>query len=261
VGKRSHLTSKLKKERRKRRKDREQKRQADKSTRHILTTTPLQNTAFLCSYRGSVYRFFKEEEHANALARGDIYLSTLDNCRAYEDAEQGDPEEAYETYLSGHLVGGSDNDKFVEQAQRASIHIGEGCRDIQIINCSSTRTLPDAYVLCTTTEFSPENLNEKFGKYCVEIKDPRKFFVAVSKKLNSISTIREAATREIIYRDRNYTGLDQPPGPIGFVKPSVPYEKQKEFRFLWIMENMGELNPPLLKCPEISHLCRRVDKN
>lgn len=259
MGKRSHLTSKLKKERRKRKKDSEQKRQADKSKRHILTTTPLQNTAFLCGYRGSVYRFFKEEEHANALARGDIYLSTLDNCRAYEDAEQGDPEEAYETYLSGHLVGSSD--ELNEQAQRLGFYTSGFCENIEITNCSSTRKLTDAYVLCTTTEFSPENLNEKFGKYCVEIKDPRKFFVAVSKKLNSISTIREAATRKIIYRDRNYIGLDQPPGPIGFVKPSVPYEKQKEFRFLWIMETMGELNPPLLKCPEISHLCRRVDDN
>nr|WP_181718434.1 hypothetical protein [Psychrobacter sp.]QJS05137.1 hypothetical protein [Psychrobacter sp.] len=258
MGKRKNLTSTLKKERRKKKKQSEQRKKLERKKQHILAVSPLEKCFFLCNYKGSVYRFFKEEEHADALARGDVYLSTLDICRAYEDAEQGDSQEAYETYLSGNLSGDGDDHEFVEKARRSGIGIGPGSRDIKIINCSNTVSLPDAYVLCTTTEFLPENLNEKFGKYCVEIKDPRKFFVAVSKKINSISAIREAAIREIIYADRNYTGMEQTPGPIGFVKPSTPYKKQKEFRFLWLMENMGQLNPPLLKCPEVSSLCRRI---
>lgn len=258
MGKRSISTSNLKKERRKKRKNNKQKRQVEKSKKQVFDTTPLENTTFLCNYRGSVYRFFQEEEHANALARGDVYLSTLENCRAYEDAEQGDPEEGFEAYNASNLSGGSDDPEFVEQARRGGIAIEGKCSNIQIGSISKVESIEDAYVLCTTTQFLPENLNEKFGKYCVEIKDPRKFFVAVSKKLNSISTISQAATREIIYADRKYTGLGQPPGPIGFVKPSVPYEKQKEFRFLWLMKNMGEINPPLIKCPEISGLCRRI---
>lgn len=260
MGKRSNLTKSLKTERRKKRKQVEEKKKKEKRKKHISAITPLGKTHFLCDHQRPVYRFFKEEEHANALARGDVYLSTLESCRNYEDAEQGDAEEAHETYLSGYLRGDSTDLQFVEQARRSGIIVVDSI-NTTIVDGSNTTWLSNAYVLCTTTEFLPENLNEKFGKYCVEIKDPRKFFVAVSEKLNSISTIREAATRKIIYADRKYTGLDQPPGPIGFVKPSYPYEKQKEFRFLWIMENMGELNPPLLKCPEISSLCRRIDNN
>lgn len=261
MGKRSSVTSNLKKERRKKRKNIEQKRRLNKENQHILATTPLKNTAFLCDYQGPVYRFFKEEEHANALARGDIYLSTLESCRAYEDAEQGDPEEAYETYLSGNIVGGSSDAEFVEKARRMGVIIGSNCNNIKFSNCSRTTSLPDAYILCTTTEFSPENLGEKFGGYCVEIKNPRKFFNIISRKINSIYAIREAAIGTVKYADRKYTGMEAPPGPIGFVKPSFPYEKQKEFRFLWLMENMNKLEPLLIECPEISRLCKRVDNN
>lgn len=214
--------------------------------------------SFLCDHQGPVYKFFKEEDHANTLARGDVYLSTLGNCRAYETPERGDPEEGYETYSANNLSGGSNDPQFVEQARRGSIIIQGHCDNIQIGKVTRVASLEDAYVLCTTTEFSPENLNEEFGRFCVEIKDPREFFIAVSNKINSRSAIRQAAIRKVIYADRKYTGLDEPPGPMGFVKPSSPYEKQKEFRFLWVMERMGELNPPLLSCPEISSLCRRI---
>jgi hypothetical protein len=205
----------------------------------------------------SVYRFFQEEWQADALARGDVWLSTLETCRAYEDPAQGDPEEAHETYNSGHAVGSSDDQDFVEIARKSGIHIGPSCSNITLSNNTRKTVLPNAYVLCTTTEFSPENLSNTFGKYCVEITNPKEFFVRVSASLEKSIPIKEAVAGKVIYKDRHYTGMESPPGPIGFVKPPDLYATQKEFRFLWVPKNSTGLIPFLLKCPDASCLCRR----
>lgn len=258
MGKRSNLTSTLKKERRNKRKQVEHRRKMEQKKQPILAANQLKNTFFLCDHKGSVFRFFKKEEDANTLAQGDVYLSTLERCRSYENAEQGDSEEAYETYNSGHAVGRGDDPEIIRRAQQSGIYISPNIGRVTISNNTRITSLPDAYVLCTTTEFSPENINEEIGKFCVEIKNPREFFNVISRKIDSMFAIREAGAGKIKYADRNYTGLDQPPGPIGFVKPSIPYKKQKEFRFLWLMENMDNLEPLLIKCPEISNLCTRI---
>jgi hypothetical protein len=225
---------------------------------HGLAEGSSKTLVLLDEHKESIYRFFKEEGQADSLARGDVWLSTLITCRGYEDPEQGDSEEAHEAYNSGHAVGGSDDPEFVERARRSGIHIGPGCSNGTIDNNTRSSSLPDAYVLCTTTEFSPEKLSETFGKYCVEITNPREFFVTVSENLESQTAIKEAAAGKIIYKDRSYSGLESPPGPIGFVKPPDLYASQKEFRFLWLPEKSKEITPFLLKCPKISHLCKRI---
>jgi len=223
-----------------------------------LVDESIKNLVLLSEHHSSVYRFFPKKSQADALTSGKVWISTLERCRAYEDPEQGDPEEAHEVYNSGHAVGGSDNPEFVEVARRSGIHIGPGCNNITLSNCTNVTSLPNAYVLCTTTQFSPDNLSETFGKHCVEIADPKKFFIAVSKRLESVVSYREAAAGPVIYRDRSYTGLERPPGPIGFVKPKDKYSKQKEYRFLWIPDTLKGIKPFLLDCPEIKGLCRKI---
>jgi hypothetical protein len=226
---------------------------------HGLAKRSSKTLILLDEHNESIYRFFSEEYQANALAQGEVWLSTLETCRAYEDTAQGDPEEAHETYNSGYAVGGSDDPSFVERARRSGIHIGPGCSNMTVNNCSNRVSLPDAFVLCTTVEFSPEKLSETFGKYCVEITNPRAFFIGVSKQLEDHAFIKEAAAGKVIYKDRKYTGLESPPGPIGFVKPPDVYSSQNEFRFLWVPENnASRLTPFLLKCPELSSICKRI---
>ncbi|MCP6036931.1 hypothetical protein NL368_26675, partial [Klebsiella pneumoniae] len=133
-----------------------------------------------------VYRFFKEKSHAEALCNGDVWLSTIETCRRYEDPLQGDPNEAIQTYSSGFISGGSDDSRFVSAAAHAGIHIGPGCSGITIQNCRSFNKMPDAFVLCTTLEFQPENLNDTFGNYCVEISNVEEFFGLITKKLKGL---------------------------------------------------------------------------
>lgn len=206
----------------------------------------------------SVYRFFQEDWQADALVKGEVWLSTLEACRSYEHPEQGDSDEASETYYSGHAVGGSNDADFVEIARRTGIHIGPGCSNITISNNTRVTKLPDAYVLCMTKEYIAGNLEGTFGKYCVEITNPRQFFIDVSEQLQTITKLNEGVAGFVIYQNRHFTGLENPPGPIGFVKPPDKYEMQKEFRFLWIPENANNLTPFSLSCPKVRGLCKRI---
>jgi hypothetical protein len=117
---------------------------------HGLAEGSSKTLVLLDEHKESIYRFFPEKWQADALARGNVWLSTLGTCRAYEDPEQGNPEEAHETYNSGHAVGCSDDPDFVERARRSDINIGPGCSRITISNNTRRTSLPDAYVLCTT---------------------------------------------------------------------------------------------------------------
>lgn len=204
-----------------------------------------------------VYRFFKEKCHAEALCNGDVWLSTIETCRRYEDPLQGDPDEAIQNYSSGIISGGSSDPHFVSAAANAGIHIGPNCSGITIQNCSSFNKMPNAFVLCTTMEFQPENLNDIFGHYCVEISNTKEFFDFITAKLNQLLPIRWGAMGAVKYGKNSFYGYQPPPGQIGFVKDRDKYSPQKEFRFLWVPEEF-DIQPRLVKCPELSYCCRMI---
>src|SRR5690606_38160050 len=97
------------------------KRERRELKEHGLSENSSRALVLLDEHSQSVYRFFQEEWQADALARGDVWLSTLETCRAYENPEQGDSEEGYETYNSGHAVGDSSDPELVEVARRSGI--------------------------------------------------------------------------------------------------------------------------------------------
>ena len=204
-----------------------------------------------------VYRFFKEKSHAEALCNGDVWLSTIETCRRYEDPLQGDPDEAIQTYNSGFISGGSDDSRFVSAVAHAGIHVGPGCSGITIQNCRSFNKMPDAFVLCTTLEFQPENLNDTFGNYCVEISNVEEFFGLITKKLKGLLPIKLGAMGVVRYGSNSFYGYQPPPGQIGFVKNRDKYSSQKEFRFLWVPETF-DIQPGLVNCPELSYCCRMI---
>lgn len=224
----------------------------------VFSQDTLKKLVTFDGYNEPIYRFFPEEWQAESLCKGNVWMSTLETCRQYEDPLQGDPEEATHTYNSGHIFGGSDDPAFVEMAARSGVYIGPGCSGITISSCKNIQRISDAYVLCTTKEFSPQNLSNTFGNYCVKISNPTEFFKLISIALHKKRKIREGSMGLVQYKDRDYTGLQPPPGPIGFVKPSDKYSPQKEFRLLWIPEDFESINPFLLECPEVSELCSQI---
>jgi hypothetical protein len=161
-------------------------------------------------------------------------------------------------YNTGHMVGDSEDQDFVMVARRAGIYIGPGCSNISLSNNTSVCALPDAFVLCATERFDPNALSEVFGMHCVAIHDPIAFFQHVTAQLTRIHDITEATLGRIIYKDRFYTGLEQPPGLMGFVKPPDRYSDQNEFRLLWTVRRNAPISPFELNVPTVSSLCTRV---
>lgn len=205
-----------------------------------------------------IYKFFHDPSHADALASGKVWLSTLETCRGYEDPKQGDSEEGLFHYNSGHAVGNSGDKGFELVAARSGIHIGSGCINGTISYCSMAQRLPDAFVFCTTELFDPKHFSKTFGMYCVEISNPQRFFILITDQLRQVHEIAEAEYGPVIYKDRYYTGLQHSPGPIGFVKPPDKYKDQHEFRLQWKVHGSFTLKPFLLEVPSAATLCRRV---
>ncbi len=204
-----------------------------------------------------VFRFFELEEHAEALLQGHVWISTLETCRRYENAERGDPDEASVIYNSGTIVGDSDNADLQLIAQRSRIGIGPGCTNITLSNNTRSTRIPDAYVLCTTLGADPTTMGD-FGKYCVRIARPRSFCERVTAILVRIGSIQQAYAGPVRYADRTYRFLDAEPGPLGFVKPRDKYAHQREYRMLWLPTGLKAIQPMGLECGAVRELVSRV---
>lgn len=205
-----------------------------------------------------VYRFFKEKKHAEDFCRGTIWLSTLNACRKYENPLQGDPGEALHSYSVDSMTGSSSDAEFVRKARLVSVHIEGHIPNITISNATEHRAIDDAFVLCTTIEFNPEKLSDTFGEYCVKISNPKEFFEKLSSSLEKIHPIKNKQMGEIIYDKREFTVHEQASGQIGFVKPKDIYSEQKEFRFLWEVQEYNAIQPFLLDCPSVATLCELI---
>lgn len=205
-----------------------------------------------------VFRFFPTADHANALASGNVWLSTLQTCRGYEDPLRGDKGEASQEFRSSYLQGDGDNPDLQTITQRLGIKVGPTVKNLTIGSGTRVMTLPDAYVLCTTEHFSPENLGDTFGRFCVEIREPDLFCQYVANALNRVTPLTGAQHASVTYRDRIYRDLEASPGTLGFVKPADGYAIQKEYRFLWTPKGAPLLKPFLLPVHETSGLCQRI---
>ncbi|HFK5650932.1 hypothetical protein [Enterobacter ludwigii] len=208
----------------------------------------------------NIFRFFQDKEHAEALCKGDVWLTTLQRCREYDDPLQGDAKEATHTYNGGTAVlhgDGTDHD-FVTKAARLGIRVCPGAKNIQISGGFHSFSIDNAYVLCTTQEFNPSKLSATFGNYCVEISEPKEFFELVSAKLHHTVPIKHGYMGPVTYDKRDHMVHEPLPGPVGFVKPKDIYSEQKEFRFLWLTADRRDIQPFLLSCPEVAKLCRII---
>jgi hypothetical protein len=206
-----------------------------------------------------VYRYFDVERYADAFVLGDILISTLETCRRYEDPQRGDPHEGYQHYSTGQMIVGNSSDPdFVRMAAQAGIFVGAGARRVTISNAVKTDVLRDAYILCTTIGFASEALEDNFGKYCVKISNLRSFFEVVTAAMSQRFGKMTGIMNEVTYRERSYSGLENSPGHLGFVKPPDKYASQQEFRFLWSRVDTADIEPFVLKCPQAAEFITRV---
>jgi hypothetical protein len=204
-----------------------------------------------------VFRYFKEERHAEALMQGDVWLSTLNQCREYETVGQGDPEEATEFYRLRYAFQGTTEDPdFARMAKRAGVEFGAS-QNVEIVMSESTKRISDAFVLCTT-EKQAAATSAVFGLYCVEINQPAKFGELVHRRLLQKHPAIRGMLNRVNYAPLEYRDLEEPPGSLGFVKRPDAFADQCEVRFLWIPVQQTNLKPFGITVPGVARLCRRV---
>jgi len=203
-----------------------------------------------------LYRCFKEEAHAEALTQGKVWISTLDVCRQYENAMQGDPLEATNLYFSGPAIS-IDEPNGHEIARRSGIHLENATGGIISHNFCTT-TLENAFILCSTMASDTEDLTDDFGHFVVEIRKPQFFLHRVADALKRSIAIPRYGLGPIEYTKPLAVGIDEI-HPLGFVK-RPEYAEQREFRFIWFTtsNNASAIKPFSVDVPAIVSLCRRI---
>lgn len=204
-----------------------------------------------------MFRFLREPEHSAAISEGCVWLSTLSACRAYEAEGQGDAGEAIHEYDTGQLSGDGDDAEFRRRAAIRGVKVHPGAESIVIWHNNYTSTLVDAYVLCLTEQDSPEN-RATFGQHGVRVRPPTDALIAISEALGAHYDVTTAMIGRIHYRPRGSQGDERSPGPLGFVKPTIPFAPQREWRMLWTVAPRHSYIPFLLDCPALKPFCAPI---
>lgn len=211
-----------------------------------------------------LFRRFDRPEHADALAKGVIWISTLNHCRQ----NAFDRLEGTRTYHTGVLTSHDDgeNGRLAWAAELMGFRGVDSSRDahVRIADCTIVEAIPDAHVLCMSQHASREAAEEQLGPgYYVEIDDPETFVNMVTaayfRRLYSPGDrLPMTYFGSVRYAHREFFGRQAAPGPVGFVNP-VDFEAENEVRVLWTPKGSTEnLTSLLLPVPEVAHLCRRV---
>ena len=205
-----------------------------------------------------VYRMFPSEAHADALASGKVWITTLAVCRASESSGRGDPDEAHHIHLVTEAKGNMDDPQVRAVAERTRLFApGVTGRNVSLSNIMLFGNLPDAYVLCMTAHPPQARLLDEFGKYVVAIRRPATFVRRVTRALEAKIELNIGAFGPVTYAPSISFEAEQARAPLGFVKdPSFAY--QHEFRGLWQVEGLSPIAPFEIDVIDIEHLCQRI---
>jgi hypothetical protein len=203
----------------------------------------------------SMYRFFDEERYADEFVNGNVFVSTFKRCRAYENKYQGDIGEGSLTYNGGRFVGNSDSFEFKKiLSNMPGIKI-EGS-NITFDNNTQVTRVHDAFVLCLTTKFQPGEFNIDFGRFCVEIINPKSLFSGLNSAIRHKYRVSGQVFDHCVYSTRSYFGSQNSPGNIYLLKPQS-YSYQYEYRGVWIPETLDNIEAQVFKIGKSRRIFRR----
>lgn len=215
-----------------------------------------------------IYRFFREEEHADMFKQGKVWLSTLAECRNYENPARGDAGEGTLTYLHKALS----PERFANvpgayeyaMSQTDLWPLPPGITPRFEGEFAWRKELPDCWILCCTNSFDPDKLSEDFGPFCVQVTNPALLYRKLTRKLVDEHLVEpnidgNSIFAAVTYANREYSDLELPSGQIGLVKP-IRYSDQQEARMLWRPKNGIEspLKGRLITLQSAESLFKRV---
>jgi len=203
-------------------------------------------------YIPPVFRYLERRFVDDFFSKGELQLSTFLKCRKHPDEQRCD--------------------------------IDEGCGTIEYnINGTPARTEMqvglDSYMLCTSLMCADQLFVDFKCDSCIKIKDPLSFADIVARKLHEVNKVlfgpcqympnriidRRDAIEPHCQNDQDYQTLFQNKVVKGI--PHVQFRKhndfcnQREYRFLWAIENAIRLEEPkVIEVPEALQLCSRRDR-
>lgn len=204
-----------------------------------------------------VFKHFQDPIHAQALADGFVWLSTLEHCRRSEDKLRGDSSEGTFLYGSGNIDGTIEDPHVRRFTSMSGIVLCEGVH-ITFKDCTATQAMEDAYLISTAmAPYQDEALLDEFGRYCVEITNIDLFFHRVTKAIeNHIGIVSRRDNKRVTYSETYYEGLAEAPGDLGFVKPPEIFGPQDEYRFLWTINGNHAYKDQGILVPRVAGLCK-----
>lgn len=181
-----------------------------------------------------VYRYLSRPEYVRQWLNGRLRLSTLINCATEEKGGTLDATEATQILV-----------------------FPDGRRE--------TFQNSDAFVLCTALNQS-DYLKNRFGPYCIQIRQPRDFFAAVGEVVSRRYGTRDEEGNRWIRQELKAVEYKAREVPFGqpsefrykcFRKDPIPeFIQEDEFRFLWQpMPGRYVLKPEKFFVPAIKQYC------
>ncbi len=204
------------------------------------------------------FRFLERPEYADDFVRGRVRISTLNACRGYEKAGQGDKDEGTISYTHRNMVSGDPS--FNAVAERLGLPDFGPNAMVSISNNMSSTRIPDAFVLCCTRTFNASKLGPTFGRHCVRIRNPQLVFRLLTAAIGKHHELGDCFTGSIEYADRHHRDLEPVPGlHAALVKPKDDYAEQQEERMIWQLKSWIQGIAPIdVVSPGISDYCERI---
>lgn len=206
----------------------------------------------------AVYRYINDDEYAERMLDGYLYIPTLQMSRDREDEERGDKYEGYKRYYVESASGSLDSPKVRYAAEQLGVSFGDSSAgNVSFAWCSSNKRFSDAYILCTSRVLTP-HMFESFGKHCIEIVNIPLFYEIVSEILERDYDVYHGIAAKTIYNDRWYSGEELPPkAHVELLKPAN-YKHQREYRFAWNTRGKGTLKPLTIYSEKFKQLFKRI---
>jgi len=209
-----------------------------------------------------VYKYLPQEYLEGFFQRGSLKIGTLHEYRQIERygtaiGDDGEGTSRTRFNIDGGGLVDLDGDApeakflrtFIDVPPRSNVKL-QLHPDTQLVYVDDS---PDAYIFCTTSEFSPEVMKE-FGGACFEIIHPEKFFDAVSRVIRHHGKLR--FNQPIRYRDRETFWLKPHNVNPALIK-DLRYAYQKEVRALW-KPKIKSIQPLFVDVPDAVKYCRTV---
>lgn len=215
-----------------------------------------------------LYRYFNEERYAESFLNGNVWISTLQKCREYEDPQQGDLYEASTIYnhkpirIQNRII----TKEEVESLNHAGISLGVEAGEfvkgpIDINNNTTIRQIFNSFILCTTT--NPNHLQSQSNewRYDVKINLPYEHFhtILTREMMRKFEHFDYVDHGYAIYnKSRYYSSPNNIPDNIMFLKPNFQ-EKQSEYRFVWKVKDLNNYGDGiLLECSDLKPFMERL---